>query len=70
VDELVVPDSLLEHGLVDELHLVTFPIFAGDGVKLYDGRPAVSLHRIDTRQWPGSGNTLACYRVTPAATQS
>jgi dihydrofolate reductase len=56
-------NSLLVHGLVDELHLVTFPIVAGDGIKLFDGRPPVSLQLLHTRQWPGSGNTLACYRV-------
>lgn len=60
-------NGLLQHGLVDELHLVTFPIVAGDGVKLFDGRPEASLRLIHTRQWQGSGNTLACYRVTAAA---
>jgi len=58
-------NSLLEHGLVDELHLVTFPIVAGEGIKLFDGRPRVSLRLMHTRQWHGSGNTLACYRVEP-----
>lgn len=29
-------NGLLKHGLVDELHLVTFPIVAGDGIKLSD----------------------------------
>lgn len=57
-------NGLLQHGLVDELHLVTFPIVAGDGIKLFDGRPPVSLQLIHTRQWQGSGNTLACYRLT------
>jgi dihydrofolate reductase len=63
-------NGLLEHGLVDELHLVTFPIVAGDGIKLFDGRPPVSLKLMHTRQWQGSGNTLACYRVTPAGAAS
>ena len=58
-------NSLLEHGLVDELHLVTFPIVAGDGIKLFDRRPRVSLRLMHTRQWQGSGNTLACYRIEP-----
>lgn len=59
-------NGLLPHGLVDELHRVTFPIVAGDGVRLFDGRPPVSLELLHTRRWPGSGNTLACYRVTLA----
>ena len=59
-------NSLLEHDVVDELHLVTFPIIAGGGVKLFERRPAVSLKLVHARQWQGSGNTLACYQVTPA----
>jgi dihydrofolate reductase len=63
-------NGLLKYDLVDELHLVTFPIVAGDGVKLFDGRPPVSLRLMHTRQWQGSGNTLACYRLTPAGLRS
>jgi dihydrofolate reductase len=56
-------NELLLHGLVDELHLTTFPIIAGDGIPLFNGRPPVSLKLIHARQWQGSGNTLACYRL-------
>ncbi len=58
-------NSLLPHGLIDELHLTTFPIVAGDGIPLFDGRPPVSFKLISSRTWQGSGNVLACYRVDP-----
>jgi len=57
-------NGLLQYGLVDELHLTTFPIIAGDGIPLFDGRPPISLKLIHARQWQGSGNTLACYSVS------
>lgn len=59
-------NDLMRAGLVDELHLVTFPLIAGGGVPLFDERPPVALRLLDTRVWESSGNVLMRWRFDPA----
>jgi dihydrofolate reductase len=58
-------NDLLHAGLVDELHLVTFPLIAGSGVPLIDGKPPVALKLLGTQVWEESGNVLMRWRVDP-----
>jgi dihydrofolate reductase len=60
-------NDLMSAGLVDELHLVTFPLIAGSGVPLFDRRPEVALKLLETQTWIASGNVLLRWRVDPVA---
>jgi len=50
----VLDRTLLAHGLVDELHLWTFPVIAGAGDRLLDGLDVTHFDLVDTVRF-GSG---------------
>jgi dihydrofolate reductase len=56
-------NDLLANDLVDELHLMVGPVVLGAGTPVFDEQPGVTLRRIDTRMWDGSGNVLLRYEV-------
>lgn len=54
-------NDLLQHDLVDELHLMISPVILGTGTPLFDGPLARSLRFLDSRSWDDSGNVLLQY---------
>lgn len=57
-------NSLMAHDLIDELHLTIFPIIAGDGIRVFDGQPGITLKLLHSHTWQGSGNILCVYGIS------
>ena len=60
----VLAQSLLDHGLIDELRLWTYPVVLGSGKRLFEpGRVARALRLIESKT-AGSGCVLSVYQPT------
>lgn len=55
-------NDLLAQGLVDELHLMIFPLIAGEGTPLFTSQPKVSLKLVSVSTRQDSGTIFATYR--------
>jgi len=58
------PDPLAAPSLVDEIVLLTYPVFVGQGTRLFPGtRPDIGLELLDLQSTP-KGLTIQTYRTT------
>jgi dihydrofolate reductase len=55
--------TLLEHGLIDEFRLWTFPLVLGRGKRLFDGGTVPAGLDLATSQVSSTGVTMATYRT-------
>ncbi len=56
--------TLLEHGLVDELNLLTFPVILGSGKRLFGSGTVPTAFELVTSRGSSTGVVLATYRRT------
>jgi dihydrofolate reductase len=54
--------TLLEHGLIDEFHLLIYPVVLGKGKRLFDGGTVPAGLELARSQVSSSGVTIATYR--------
>lgn len=61
--------SLLEHGLIDEFHLIVCPVVVGEGRRLFSGESRAALH-LEEVQTTATGVVVLSYRPEqPTPTQ-
>ena len=54
----------MDHDLVDEISLFTYPVIVGQGTRLFpDAGPDIALDLVDSRAFP-NGITIQIYRPT------
>jgi dihydrofolate reductase len=58
--------ALLDHGLVDEVRLVVFPVVLGAGRRLVDGTGGATRLRLVETRTLGEGLLFCAYQVVPA----
>ena len=56
--------TLLRHGLIDELHLLTFPVLLGSGKKLFGAGTVPTAFELAGTQATGTGVVISSYRRT------
>ena len=56
--------TLLQHGLIDELHLLTFPVVLGSGKKLFGAGTVPTAFELAGTQATGTGVVISSYRRT------
>jgi len=63
-------NDLLEHDLVDEIHLMIGNVVLGEGVPVFAGKPPTSLRLVEVRTWEHSDNVLLRYEVRRAGVKT
>ena len=59
--------TLVEHDLVDELHLMVFPVVLGTGIRLFDDTTDMKRLRLTDSKVVGDGVAILVYQPDPEA---